>query len=139
VSTVLFCTGHARLLVRLTAIHAAAVVLAATALSAYGAIGTATAVLLSHLLARVMLVSALRRHVGFQPLDAALLAMLAGAAGGVVLARLVATAAPGVIAAAAGTIAAAAVAVPVLRATGDLAFLRSEMRFYPSADDQPVA
>jgi O-antigen/teichoic acid export membrane protein len=139
VSTVLFCTGHARLLVRLSAIHAAALVLAAAVLGAYGAIGTATAVLLSHVLARAMLLSALRRRLGFQPVGTALLAMLAGAAGGVVLARLVAMVAPDFIAAAAGTMGAMAVAVPVLRATGDLAFLRAEMRRYAGVEEQPAA
>jgi O-antigen/teichoic acid export membrane protein len=139
VSTVLFCTGHARLLVRLSAIHAAVLVLAAAVLGAYGAIGTATAVLLSHVLARAMLLSALRRRLGFQPVGTALLAMLAAAAGGVVLARLVAMVAPDFIAAAAGTMGAMAVAVPVLRATGDLAFLRAEMRRYAGVEEQPVA
>ena len=139
VSTVLFCTGHARLLVRLSAIHAAVLVLAAAVLGVYGAIGTATAVLLSHVLARAMLLSALRRCLGFQPVGTALLAMLAAAAGGVVLARLVAMVAPDFIAAAAGTLGAMAVAVPVLRATGDLAFLRAEMRRYAGVEEPPVA
>ena len=47
--------------------------------------------------------------------------------------------APDFVAAAAGTMGAMAVAVPVLRATGDLAFLRAEMRRYAGVEEPPVA
>lgn len=124
----LLCTGHARGLLRATAGGAAALVISVALLARFGAAGAAAGVLIGRLIARGLLMFAMRRHAGIEFADAPLLLICAGAFVGVAAARLTALWLGELPSAAIGSALALALAFVVLARSGDVSILRAEFR-----------
>jgi len=125
--TILLCTGHERVLFRVTAAGTVVLILSVAGLAPYGATGAAIGVLLGTLLTRGLLIGMLRRHLSLAFADLSLVTILGGAAAGILVARLSAPMLGEIGAAAVGILVAAGTGILVLRREGDLAFLRGEL------------
>jgi O-antigen/teichoic acid export membrane protein len=125
--SILLCSGHARELLRITTFGTAALVISVALLARYGAVGAALGVLVGRLVARGLLMIAIRRIIGSR-FDASLLLILGGAAAGVLVTRLAEPWLGAIPATALGCAIALALAATVLVRTGDVAVLVAEFR-----------
>ncbi|HEY6139094.1 MAG TPA: polysaccharide biosynthesis C-terminal domain-containing protein [Thermoanaerobaculia bacterium] len=124
----LLVTGHARALLRASAIGAVAILIAVAALATFGAAGAAAGVLLGRIVARALLMATMRRHTQIELADPHLLLIIAGAAAGMLLTHFAAPWLGALPAAAAGAALALGLALVVLVRNGDVAVLREELR-----------
>ena len=127
-TTILLCTGRANVLFRVTAAGSILLILSVAALARFGATGTAIGVLVGAFFTRGMLVAMVRRYAGLPVADASVAAILAGAAAGIVTARLAVPILGEIAAALLGIALATGTALLVLRREGDWTFLREELR-----------
>jgi O-antigen/teichoic acid export membrane protein len=121
------CSGHARRLLGITIGGTAALIVGVALLGRYGAVGAALGVLAGRVIARGMLVVAIRRVIDVR-FDASLLFIAGGAVAGVLVTRVAEPWVGGIPAAASGCAIALTAALIVLIRTGDVAVLMSEFR-----------
>jgi O-antigen/teichoic acid export membrane protein len=125
--SVLLCSGHARQVLRITTAGTGALVISVALLAGYGAAGAALGVLMGRVVARGLLMIAIRRVIPWRS-DGSVYLILGTASAGVAVTRLVTPWLGEMPAAAMGCGLALAAALIVLVRTGDLAVLASEFR-----------